>query len=492
MRLRSAILACAALLMATAAFGADGKAGAPVKIHGMANQYKYALPKDSDFWKQMEKRFNVDYTVDWVPADSYNQKVDIILASGDLPDVMQVQSMTQPSVLKAIKSGAFKDITAALGDFSKYPNLAKLNPMAWRYSKVDGKNYLVPRTRGNLDLAVFIRGDWLDKLGLKTPTTIDEYTNYLKLVCAKDLDGNGKIDTIGMIPSMSPGEGYYSAAFGTREPVYTKDGGILQKYLTDNYANYVAYLRDCYAKGLIAKEYALIRGTQEEAIFLSGQSASLVKNSWHKYRIEQELKKVDPKARVVLLPYLVGSAGMAHYYDLGYFGGMLISSQVSDEKLAAILRFFDATAAAENYNFVNFGIEGVDWVMKDGAPSLTEKGQQEVTSSFNAPFIFATNEFAKVDSPLAPMSYNLKTREEMKVLYSKKGKADIFNALQSDSWRAFWSKTQDEFIAQETDAVTGRITMDQFKAYQKQLADSPEAKASAVEFAKSYKQIYGN
>ncbi len=489
---RSSIWASVVMLLLPAFVMAVGNSGSsPVKIRGIANQYKYALPKNSDFWKQMEKMYNVDYSVDWVPADMYNEKIDIILASGDLPDIMQVQSMTRPSVLKAIKAGAFKDLTDELGDFSKYPNLGKLNSMAWRYSMIDGNNYLIPRTRGNLDLAVFIRGDWLDRLGLKTPTTMEEYTNYLKLVCERDLDGNGKIDTIGMIPSMSPSEGYFSAAFGTRDPVYTKDGGLIHKYLTDNYAQYVEYLRDSFAKGLIAKEYALIKGSQQEVIFLSGQGATLVKNSWHKYRIEQELKKIDPKARVVLLPYLDGPKGFAHYYDLGYFGGMVISSKVSDEKMAAILKFFDATASVDSYNFVNFGIEGIHWTMKDGFPSLTEKGKQEVTSSFNAPFIFATQEFAKVDSPLASVSYNMSTREEMKVLYNKNSRADMFNALQSDAWLSFWSKTGDEFIAKETDAVTGKITMNQFRAYQQELLRNPEVKVSLGEFAKSYKQIYG-
>ncbi len=162
----------------------------------------------------MEKRYNVDYTVDWVPNDSYNEKVDLVLASGDLPDTMQVQVLTRPSVLKAIKAGAFTDLTPYLGDFSKYPNLAKLNPTGWNYSKVEGKNYLVPRTRGNLDSALFTRGDFLKKLGMQTPTTIEQFRDFMKKVVTSDLDGNGKIDTMGVFPN----EGYFSAGLGHQGP----------------------------------------------------------------------------------------------------------------------------------------------------------------------------------------------------------------------------------------------------------------------------------
>ncbi len=468
----------------SAAAGAKG----PVKIKGMANQYKYAPPKDSEFWKAMEKRYNVDYTVDWVPADTYNEKVDLVLASGDLPDTMQVQVLTRPSVLKAIKAGAFTDLTPLLGDFSKYPNLAKLNPTGWNYSKVGGKNYLVPRTRGNLDSALFTRGDFLKKLGMKTPTTLDEFTAYIKKVVTSDLDGNGKVDTMGVFPN----EGYFSAAFGTKTPAFTADGtGIVHKFLTEGHAQYIAYMRELFAAGAVPKEFALIKGTQQEELFLAGRVACWVKNAWHKYRAEQELRKVNPDASVVLLTHLDGPAGFAHIWDLGYFAGQLLSAKNTKEKTEGILNFFNATAAPSEYNFVNYGMEGVHWTLKDGFPSLTEKGKQEVTASFNAPFIFATAEFAKVDSPLAPMSYNLQTREEMKVLYQKKGQVNLYDVLQSDGWTAFWARTANEFAARETDAITGKISMDQFRAYQQQLLKDPDVQKSFKEFRESYRQIFG-
>lgn len=460
----------------------------PLQLRGMANQYKYAPRKDGEFWQTMEERYDVDYTVDWVPADSYNQKVDIVLASGDLPDIMQIQRLTRPSVLTALKAGAFTNLSPYLGDFSEYPNLGNLNPTAWQFSKVDGDNYIVPRTRGNLDSALFIRGDWLDELGLETPTTLDEYMNYLDLVTNSDLDGNGRIDTVGLVQS----KGYFPAAFGTREPVYTDDGGIIHQVLTDNWADYVEWFRDAYANGYVAREYALISGSEQEVIFLSGQSATFTKNGWHKFRIEQELRKTDPVARVELLPYLDGPNGFAHIYDLGYFGGQVVSSEVPTAKVGRILEFFDATASEDSYNFVNFGVEGVHWTLVDGFPALTEQGQQEVTASFNAPFIFATAEYAKIDSPLAPVDYNLQTREEMRVLYDRPSKADMYNVLQSDAWTLFWSKIGDEFAAWETDAVTGKITMAEFREYQAQLRQRPDVVESYGEFARSYEQVYGD
>ncbi|MBW7454000.1 extracellular solute-binding protein [Paenibacillus sepulcri] len=465
----------------------NGEQEAPLVLKGMANLYQQAPAKDSDFWKSMEKEFNVDYSVDWVPADNYQQKLDLVLASGDIPDIMQVTSITAPSVLKAVKAGAFWDLTTELGDFSKYPNFKQYtNQNAWVLSKVNGENYFIPRTRGNLDSALFIRQDWLDKLNLQVPTTIEEFENVMKVIAQSDPDGNGKIDTIGTIPV----SGFFAAAFGTRDPFRDSNGGIIHANLTSNYADYVQYMRDLYADGAIPKEFALINGTQQQEMFTTGRSATFVKNAWHKYDMEQDLQKTQPGAKLTLIPYLEGPKGYAHIYDLGYFGGMVISKKVDEKKMQRILQFFNATTDEKYYNFVNFGIEGVNYTMQDGFPSLTDLGKKEVNSSFNAPFIFSTAEFAKVDSPLAPMSYNLQTREEMKALYDIDAKVELFNVLQSDSWSSAWSRVQDEFESMEAKAITGAISMDEFRAYQEKLLQDPDVIKSATEFAASYDQFF--
>jgi putative aldouronate transport system substrate-binding protein len=460
----------------------------PLVIKGMANLYSQAPTKDSEFWKKMEKEFNVNYTVDWAPADNYQQKLDLVLASGDIPDLMQITNTTAPSILKAAKAGAFWDLTPYLGDFSKYPNFKKYtNQNAWVLSKVGGKNYFVPRTRGNLDSALFIRQDWLDKLNLKLPTTLDEYAEVMKVIAKSDPDGNGKNDTIGTMPTV----GFFAAGFGTRDPVRDSSGGIIHSNLTSNYADYVNYMRNLYEAGAIPKEFALINGTQQEEMFMTARSATFVKNSWHKFRMEQENQKTQPGAKVTIIPYLKGPKGYSHIYDLGYFGGMAISKKVDEKKMLRILEFLNATVDEKYYNFVNFGIEGVHFTLKDGFPSLTDIGKKEVNSSFNAPFIFSTAEFAKVDSPLAPMEYNLKVREEMKALYKIDAKIELFNVIQSDAWSVAWSKVKDEFASMEAKAISGAISMDEFKAYQKKLADNPDFIKAWPEFAKSYEEFFG-
>ncbi len=468
----------------------------PLKITGMANLYNLAPEKDNEFWKAMEEKFNVDYTVDWVPTDTYEQKIELVLSSGELPDLMQIQNTSAPSFQKAVEAGAFYDITELLGDFSEYPNLKNnTNQNAWVLSKIKEKNYIVPRTRGNLDSGLMIRKDWLDELGLKVPETMEEFKDTITKIVQSDPDGNGANDTIGLLLGVENMDGFWPAAFGTRDIERDADGGIIYERLTDKYANYVDYMRELYSNGAVAKEFALIKGQQAEELFLSGKSATYVKNAWHLYRLNEECKKTDPNAEVVLIPYLKGPDGYAHIYDLGYFGGMAISAKCSEEKVKQILKFFDATCAEENYNFVNYGIEGVQWTMVDGTPTLTERGEQEVTNSFNAPFIFAANEFAKVDSPLADKAFNESTRETMKKLYTMGGtggKIDKFNVLQSNTWTNIWAQCTDEFASMETKAISGAITKQEFRDYQKKLRENEDFKKAFQEFSQSYEEFFGD
>ena len=45
---------------------------------------------------------------------------------------------------------------------------------------------------------MIIRQDWLDNLGLKAPTNMDEFEAVIKAFTEDDPDGNGQKDTMGL------------------------------------------------------------------------------------------------------------------------------------------------------------------------------------------------------------------------------------------------------------------------------------------------------
>ena len=82
----------------------------------------------------------------------------------------------------------------------------------------------------------------------------------------------------------------------------------------------------------------------------------------------------------------------------------------------------------------------------------------------------------------------------MKELYTMGGtggQIDKFKVLASDTWTQLWSEYSSEFAAMETKAISGAISMDEFRAYQKQLRDDPGFKQAFQEFAESYSKMFG-
>ena len=59
-----------------------------------------------------------------------------------------------------------------------------------------------------------VRKDWLDKLGLEEPSTMDEVADMLRAFINDDPDGDGEADTIGLAMRADVYGGYPNNTFG--------------------------------------------------------------------------------------------------------------------------------------------------------------------------------------------------------------------------------------------------------------------------------------
>lgn len=439
------------------------------RLHLSAMLIQYSQPPSEKLFNEIQDYFNVEYTIDWVPAgQSFNDKLNLVLSSGDVPDIMFVTSVTSPNVLRAAKGGLFADLTPVLGDFSRWPNLAKINPGAWQTSKVDGKNYLFPRSRGSYDMPLaFLRGDWLDATGMEVPTTLDEFVAYLRGAVRNDMGEKGTIGATNLFM------GFLQSAFGpgSTTPVRPEGAttGIVPPRLTESYALALEFWQGLYAEGLVSREYAVLGQNDQEDLFVTGKSAYYTRNIWHRRRMDNILQDSHgPDAYAALLSTLEGPDGHAFQYDRGYAGGLVVSSRVSDSKLERIVAHFDRTSDTANFHMLSFGIEGRDFNMVEGFPQFTDEGRRNVPgNAIEYPFVLATYTYQKVDSPLADAAYNLATREmtsrALDPVFAQYPNPHHLDILQSSSWATFWARMQDEFAAVEAEVVTGRRTIDQFR-----------------------------
>ncbi|SFL73779.1 putative aldouronate transport system substrate-binding protein [Paenibacillus sp. 1_12] len=478
------------------AAGSTPQAPTDLKVQFMVPSYADIPNMNDEYWSKFQKESKSQLDVEWIPSGDYDTKFDLVLASGNIPEVIVASNITRPTLQNAVKQGAFWDLAPFLGDLSKYPNL-KNNSFkeVWNYMKTDGGIYGVPRNRPQIDISLKMRKDWLDKFKLPVPTTLDEYTAALKTIVNGDPDGNGKKDTVGLIGQgflLADGDGSFLSAFGGLDPVYDKEGGLINKQLTSNYTDMVAYFRQLYTDGILAKDFSAIKQTQAEEMYTTGRAASYARNIWRDYTFEQGIKKVQPEAEVISLPPMKGPGGVSVQLSVPFSGAFYISKKVPEEKVKQILDFFERTTTMEQTDYNYYGIEGVHYTMVDGQQQLTDLGKKQVTANgTGAIFPLAYNNKMKVINPAAPKAYN-DAKSASVESYSKVGKIDFFSIINSNTWISIWPKYNSDWQSMVVKAIVGQISMDEYKAYVDKLNNSAEFKKAYQEFAKEYKEKIGS
>lgn len=154
-----------------------------------------ADPNDMVTFQKYEEMTNVKVNWDVVAGDGFNERVNLVMASNTMPDAIIKGT---PDITKTSADGSIIDLTELIDKYStgikalyeQYPAAreAAYSPDGKIYS-MPTINTLDPNRTGHRNL--WINQKWLDQLGLKTPTTMEEYLDVLRAFRDKDANGNG-------------------------------------------------------------------------------------------------------------------------------------------------------------------------------------------------------------------------------------------------------------------------------------------------------------
>ncbi|MDR3050321.1 MAG: extracellular solute-binding protein [Oscillospiraceae bacterium] len=149
-----------------------------------------------------ERELNIKIEYMWVVDESqYQQKFKLAEASGELPDVVNVKLADIQTMSEA---GAIcEDLRPYYDQYASDQFKASIDALGYgalESVSENGKMKAYPYARPNIhdNKYMFIREDWLEKVGKKAPTTIAELEDVLEAFVTQDPDGNGQNDTFGM------------------------------------------------------------------------------------------------------------------------------------------------------------------------------------------------------------------------------------------------------------------------------------------------------
>lgn len=421
----SAVLAaCGGSSSGTSPQGEAGKPSAPVKL-----EYFYrgsGQPQaDKDFYKkELDAKLGIDLVANGVAdVTDYQNKLNVRLSSGDYPDIFFAETRLHLKAL--VDMGVALDLTKYVENQLKPVNDFMMqssdNKDIWSLSIYGGKVMAVPKSpsQNKLSQTFWIRKDWLTKLNLPVPTTLDELFATAKAFTTQDPDGNGKQDTYGLIgEGLSAFNGIFGA-FGVTAPVisnapsaFLRDGKLVYSTTDPAMKDALTYIKKLVDAGVVDPDLVTLKQQQANERIWQGK-AGIAYTGWNiafKEDSVQKMKQIDPKAEWIQIQPIKGPGGA---YDqateLGKGTGFTVLSkslEKNPEKLNKALELLNYLSTKEGSRLVMYGLPDVHYKLQGDKIVPTELMIKEANFAFYQMIGNHQQEYLNVKFP-----YNVKDIE---------------------------------------------------------------------------------
>ncbi|MNI07922.1 Lipoprotein LipO precursor [compost metagenome] len=357
--------------------------------------------------KVIEEKTGYKVQYDMLPQDKADDKLNLLIASGEPYDYVFINGGSSGKALFSdyAKRGALTELGPLLDKFG--PNIkAAISPDSWEAVKVEGKIYAIPTSASDtVGNDLIIRQDWLEKLNLTMPTTIEEFTAVLKEFKEKDPGGNGDknipFSTRGDYPMLPNLNG----AFGIANSYNDVGGKLVPAPLDPKFKEYLAYMNDLFKQGVLEKEFAINKDANLKEKFTSGR-VGIIPAHWAEIpTLTDTLQKNQPNAKIAYIPPLKGKDGVSGISSSG--GGLdrITFIPKSSKHIEDTVKYLNAKLEKETHKLIAIGEEGKHYTFKDGAYS-------PILPIFNDERNQANNYLTGVDEVNYPIYWQARVRKD--------------------------------------------------------------------------------
>lgn len=315
-------------------------------------------------FKYVEEQTNVLWEVNSALGADLTEKKNLLLASGEYPDVFYKAGLTDAETEKYGKQGIFIPLNDLIREYA--PNLTKLLDERDGWAAItasDGNIYAIPNIGGKNPAItkLWINTKWLDNLGLEEPTNLDEFYEVLKAFKEQDANGNGDPDdeipltcTDVCIPELLMP--YFGVTYDMATRCAEVDGQYQYIPATDTFKEFVAYVTKLYQEGLLDKNAFTQKHEQQGAIGQSGDVLGCFFDAGAFLTVGRER---DDEFKV-LTPFEEGVYPMTNGINTG---AMAITDKCEDPALA--MAWADQFYTDEGSTIAWMGVEGVSYKLND-------------------------------------------------------------------------------------------------------------------------------
>jgi len=343
---------------------------------------------ESPTWQYIEKALNVDIIWQMPASAQAGEQFNLMIASRQLPDVIYYTwTNVAGGPAQLIDNGLILDLTDLIPEMAPNYHAFMSDPanaeIAKQVSLNDGRMYIFakvfPDSRSMSYNGFIIRQDWLDKLELERPTTIEEWEAVLTAFKEGDPNGNGEADELPFVTNGISNIRSFASAWKIRSGLYPslETGEITFGQLDPAYKEFLMVMADWYAKGLIDPEFAATDATTMQNKMTQNLGGSFKgATSGGLGRILNLMADVQPGYNLTGVKHPAADDGVIYTDNdplCRAFVGQGAAISASTQNLEKVFELLDFCYSEEGNTLLNWGIEGESYAIDaDGNKYFTE------------------------------------------------------------------------------------------------------------------------
>lgn len=325
-------------------------------------------------------------TIDWnlVSPTNYVNSISPLLAAGtDLPDIVELPDL-DPN-MTYIKSGLFVPLDDYIDQYMpNYKKFLEENPLIKAsLTAEDGHIYYVPQTvvTNNYQPCAMINVEWLDKLGVEAPKTLDEFVTVLRAFRDNDMNGNGDPnDEVPLSIQANDISYMFGPAFGlsfgidNASAFYADDDGkVHYAYAEDAYKDYVTFLNQLYQEKLLEVEFTSLTRDQITERCAQNKAGVVFDFSWQMSQLySAQYPEYNGSQGIIKGMAPLSGEHEGYYLARTPIANIFGVSAKSDNILLAV-KFLDYAMSEECQELYVWGIEGESYTVDaNGTKAYTE------------------------------------------------------------------------------------------------------------------------
>ncbi|MCR5032614.1 MAG: extracellular solute-binding protein [Lachnospiraceae bacterium] len=361
-----------------------------VELFDRSNAPEGSTITDNRWTKYVNEQMNkVGITVEFVPVPRWDEveKMQTMVAGQTAPDI--TLTYTYAYAEDYFNQGGIWDLSEFIdGDDQALNMKAYIGDDTLNIGRnADGALYgIVAKRATTAKSNFFLRKDWMDALGLQTPTTPDELHDVLYKMVHENPDGRN--DVCGIVWNAWNLRKAFSKIAG--DPIETNIASTedsIQDYYDPGMKDYYRYMNRLYNDGILNPEYYTLSEDNFKSLFVTGAVAFMeysVNANVDVLRgsLLKTLQENVPTADVVSIPPLK-NVNDGKQYSAAYASGGLIAfcpKTADEEKVEACMTYLDWMCTKEGGFTIYHGFEGEHFdfdgnipVVKDAEYNATDK-----------------------------------------------------------------------------------------------------------------------